>query len=383
MDNLNNEQKLINLGLSAKQIEMVLNRLSPENVQLFINEFNKEKSTLNRKNISISRNNIFQNQNNVYQPRIIPNFSEKISAKDMNKQYEEKSKFRNDPSENLEILSIQLFGDPNLYNDIYLDKKYRQLCLQFHPDRNNGDSSQFNMLKNCYTHLKQKLYNTNSINTNTQRPKNRILDNIVPPPDSLFENKFDNRVFNNYYDNNSFKTSSKGHGDWLKQNNSQIQNPKKPNEDNFNSAFESHKQQHYDVLNNNQLIKIQEIPDENQCTTDAFVLGEDESKTEDFSGKTKSGINYTDVRRALETPHLIYNDTDTSVKNTNVFKDYENMEQSHKNIPTQMSDREREIYDRKLFKKREAEENRMYTLRQNDEDIDNYFKKINTNRLTL
>lgn len=382
MDNTNNEQKLINLGLTAKQIEMVLGRLSPENVQLFINEFNKEKSTLNRNNISVSRNNIFQNQT-MYQPRIIPNFSEKMSAKDMNTKYEEKSKFRNDPSENLEILSIQLFGNPKLYNDIYLDKKYRQLCLKFHPDKNNGDNSQFTMLNNCYNHLKQKLYKNNHFQQNTHNT-NRSLDKIVPPPDSLFENRFDNTVFNNYYNNNSFKTSSKGYGDWLKESNSEIKIPEKPNENNFNNVFENHKKQHYNTLNiNNQLMKIQEIPDDNQCTSDdVFILGEDESKTEDFSGKTRNGINYTDIRRALETPHLIYKENNTFINN-NISKDYQNIEQSHKSIPTQMTNREREIYDRNELKKKEKEENRMYTLKQNDEDIDHYFQKINTNRLTL
>jgi len=379
MDNNNNEQKLINLGLTAHQIDMVLNRLSPENVQLFINEFNKEKSMLNRKNISISRNNIFQSEN-IYQPRLIPNFSEKMSAKDMNKQYEEKSKFRNDPSENLEILSIQLFGDPKLYNDKYLDTKYRQLCLTFHPDRNNGDNSQFNMLKNCYNHLKEKIFNKNSVRMSNPKP-NRTFENIVCPPDSLFSNKFDNKVFNEYYSDNCFKTSSKGYGDWLKRNNTEIKNPVKPTKSNFNDVFESHKNNYYSDTSN-VLMKIQEIPDENQNETDVYILGQDDSKTDDFTGKTKSGINYTDVRRALETPHLIYNNKTSNLDN-NVYKDYQQLEQSHRNIPNKMSSKEKEIYDRNMSKKREIEENRRYALRQNDEDIDNYFQKLNSNRLTL
>lgn len=382
MENNNNEQKLLNLGLSAKQIDMVLNRLSAENVQLFINEFNKEKSQLSRNNISVSRNNIFQTDN-FYKPRIIPNFSERMSAKDMNKQYEEKSKFRNDPTESLDILSMQLFGDSNLYNDQYLGTKYRQLALQFHPDRNNGDNSQFNMLKNCYNHLKQKLYNENSVKV-TYNKSNRTFDdskNIVPPPNSLFDNKFDNQLFNKYYSDNSFKTNNKGYGEWLKQNDSQIEKPTRPTENNFNNVFDDHKKQHYNATNNNQLMRIQEIPDENPIATDAYLLGEDESKTSDFSGQTKSGIKYSDLRRALETPHLIYNEP--SVKENNICKDYTNMKQNNQNIPSKMTDTETEIYNRNLSKKREIEESRIYTLQQQDEDIGNHFEKINHNRLTL
>ena len=143
-----NLSKLSKLGLSDNQIEMVLRRISPNSIDLFIKKWQNEKnvnmSNLNNNNPSnqfssmnqIPRNNTFDiqrgyfeakrdpshhsvnynrqeqfnnNQNIPYIPRLVPNITDRISNEQMNQEYQAKTQARGDPQANLDILCAQLF----------------------------------------------------------------------------------------------------------------------------------------------------------------------------------------------------------------------------------------------------------------------------------
>lgn len=416
-----NLSKLSKLGLSDNQIEMVLRRISPNSIDLFIQKWQNEKninmSNLNNNNPSnqfslmnhISRNNTFDNiqrgyfeskkdpshhsvnynrqeqfnnnQNIPYIPRLVPNITDRISNEQMNQQYQEKTQARGDPQANLNILCVQLFGkEPdNGYSREYLDKKYRELAMTLHPDR-GGNSNNFQMLVTCYKHLKGKILNKIDNSSNTS--KSRDLPKASPPPDSLFDNKFDSHVFNKYYEKNSFKRESGGHGDWLK-NTEEKPLPPRPSESNFNSAYEDHKKSMMNNLDLNrlQLIENPKVPSEVIHNTNTEILGHIDDENTDFTGQTTKGTKYTDIRRALETPHLIYSDNKFEEKD--VSRSFANAKSQLGIQPQKMTQTEYEQYNDMKRLEIEAEERRRYNLSRYDEDLEHHFKQTNSNRLTM
>ena len=81
-----------------------------------------------------------------------------------------------------------------------IKSQYRKLALKFHPDRNGGDNRGFNMLKLAFENAKSKIpefYEEKRIE--------KKFESHAPPPDELFDSKFDQSKFNQYFDNNSFK----------------------------------------------------------------------------------------------------------------------------------------------------------------------------------
>lgn len=400
------EFKLASIGLNHKQITSVLSRISGSAVDDFIHKWNQEKMLGNlQSNNNVERglyearrnehNNYertqelrvnYSNDSNShlnYMPRMLPNRTEKISSEEMQKKYQEQTQSRTNPSANLDIMSSQLFGKPpqNGYSAEYLHKKYKQLAVSLHPDKRGGDASAFNMLTTCYNYLKSNLPEIATFEETSQFQPRRPV--AVPPPDSLFESKFDPSVFNEYYTKNAFQEKTEGYGNWLKDQ-PDIKQPQRPSESNFNSVYENQKKEMMRNLDPSrlQLIKSKEVPDEinNRNFAGGSLLGGD-GEIDDFTGETANGTKYTDVRRALEITHLTY-DNEPIIEG-NVAKDFATAKQNHGVQPTQFSEAELNAYQETKLKKQEEEENRRYRLRQYDEDIDHHFKQTHHNRLTM
>ena len=68
------------------------------------------------------------------------------------------------------------------------------------------------------------------------------------------------------------------------------------------------------------MVRCPEIPEDMDIATNAVVLG-DEDVNKDFTGQTPEGTKYTDIRRALETPHLTYEET--SIHEGDVSRNFE------------------------------------------------------------
>lgn len=415
--NESNLSKLSKLGLTDNQIEMVLSRIPKNSIDLFINKWISEKkvdvSNLNQTQIPVSRpasqyenkfdieRGIYEsrkgmsqfspefnrtNTNNMpqvpYVPRLIPNITDRISNEEMNQQYQEKTQSRINPSANLDIMCRQLFGEaPKTgYSKDFLDKKYRELAMRFHPDK-GGDPNHFHMLVTCYKHLKGVTLNT-EIQRATPSSNRGSMPQAVPPPDSLFDNKFDPNVFNSYYEKNSFKKKSGGHGDWLKKSEN-VKAPPRPSESNFNSAYENHKKT---LLNNVdssrfQIMKHPGVPEELSPVTNSEILGQVDDEKTDYTGQTTKGTQYTDIRRALETPHLLYEEN--NYVDTDISKNFAAAKGERGSQPDKMSPMQYEQYENMRQQKIDAEERRRYNLNQYDEDISRHFQQTHHNRLTM
>ena len=418
-----NEQdinKLSELGLTEHQIAMVFSRLtSSEAVDDFVNKWklekglnsNMSKSAVNQKNnlhnsySEYNQNSPFDvergvyetrrtmpepsraymrtqelNQSNLpYVPRILPKTTARDTNKEINQKYQEKSQSRNGHDANLDIMCAQLFGNPPAggYTRSNLDKKYRELALQFHPDKYNGDASRFHMLQTCYKHLKDSIFD----NISESQPK-KPEKIYVPPPDSLFDSKFDPTVFNKYYESNSLKKNTSGYGDWLKEE-SKIQTPSRPSKSNFNSEYENHKRRVSNNISQDRymLVKHPDIPQDNYTNNGAELLGDVEDANTDFTGASPGGIQYTDVRRALETPHLIYESSENIDFDKDVSKSFASAKSNLGNIPSNFTNQEKEQYSKRKDRERELEENRRYRLQSYDEEAAYHFEQTHHNRL--
>lgn len=397
--------QLAALGLSQSQIKRVLERIPKESVHLFIKQWMEEKRKTSKvtEDSDIRRTNQFESRRRnynpepkysrdqdfihntmvktPYMPRMLPNFTERATSEELQKRYQDKTNSRNNPSANLDIMAAQLFGEPPKegYTEVFLHKKYKQLAVSLHPDRHNGDTNAFNMLTTCYNHLKQSIPDSIT-NINVSRRSN-IRENLaVPPPDSLFDTKFDPSVFNEYYTKNAFKDEDVGYGDWLKKE-SGLKQPERPSESNFHSVYEQQKKAHTNNMDASryQLVKCPEIPEELASNTNASVLGQGEIK--DFSGETPSGTKYTDVRRALEAPHLTYEEA--VINDEDVSRSFAKIKDNRGTIPNQLTDEDKRRIAELRQRQKEDEEYRMYRLRQRDEDIEAHFKSTHHNRLQM
>ena len=132
-----------------------------------------------------------------------------------------------------------------------------------------------------------------------------------------------------------------------------------------------------------QLIKRPDIPEElaTDNSTNVQLLGTGEEDITDFSGQTSSGTKYTDIRRALETPHLTYENS--VIKETNVSQSFANAKQNRGNTPGKLTQEEERMYQELRYKQKEEEEYRRYKLRQRDEDIETHFQSTHHNRIGM
>lgn len=368
------QEKLSNLGLKPAQIEKILTKLSVKGIEEFITKYEKEKQEAYLKQQKNSKGP-------VYQDRMQQTRSSKMSSDDFQKQMKSQTDARNDIVDNLESMTNQLFGETNadgFYDPKELEQKYRKLALKFHPDRNGGDTRGFNMLKLAFENAKSKVpefYEEKRIE--------KKFESHAPPPDELFDSKFDQSKFNQYFDNNSFKKKETGYGDWIK-NVEDLKEVARPSESNFNSAFVNNKKQTMNSVDPKylQLMKRSDIPDERYTSHRGVTIGEEEDENTDFTGVAEGGsLNYTDIRRALELTHLV--DEDDVDRNTSgdVMKSYSKMKSNQGRVES-MSQAEQEAYNSFLSKKREEEDARKYRASVQDEEYQTFFERTHSNRIT-
>jgi curved DNA-binding protein CbpA len=303
-----------------------------------------------------------------------------MSSDDFQKKMNSQTDARNDVVNNLELMTNQLFGETNadgFYDPKELEQKYRKLALKFHPDRNGGDNRGFNMLKLAFENAKSKIpefYEEKRIE--------KKFESHAPPPDELFDSKFDQSKFNQYFDNNSFKKKAVGYSNWMK-NVEDVKEVARPSEHNFNSAFVNNKKKMMNSVDPKylQLMKRNEIPDERYTSHRGVVIGEEEDENTDFTGVAEGGsLNYTDIRRALELTHLVDEDDVDKKTSGDVMKDFSKMKSNAGRVES-MSQAEQEAYNSFLSKKREEEDARKYRASVQDEEYDMFFQRTQSNRI--
>jgi len=272
-----------------------------------------------------------------------------------------------------DIDPYKLYGyDKNKRIDIQdLKLKYKKFALDTHPDKNNGDSKNFNIINEAFKvlyedyKLKQNDKQFNELKNNSQsyieKQTKTNYQNTNVNSDNFNVNKF-NKVYNDHRISN---VNDDGYGDWSKDNEFDSEDIVRNNsltKGNFNNMFENNVKVSDAVVqyrNPKELF----MNNENNCEE----LGVD--KIDNYTGNTKS-INYTDYKEAHTTSRLI----DTNANNRESYNSVNDIKAARSNIKEQTAE---EIMEIELEKSRELEreEKRIFNVRNNDTThFENYNK---------
>ena len=272
-----------------------------------------------------------------------------------------------------DIDPYKLYGyDKNKRIDIQdLKLKYKKFALDTHPDKNNGDSKNFNIINEAFKvlyedyKLKQNDKQFNELKNNSQsyieKQTKTNYQNTSVNSDNFNVNKF-NTVYNDHRISN---VNDDGYGDWSKDNEFDSEDIVRNNsltKGNFNNMFENNVKVSDSVVqyrNPKELF----MNNENNCEE----LGVD--KIDNYTGNTKS-INYTDYKEAHTTSRLI----DTNANSRESYNSVNDIKAERSNIKEQTAE---EIMEIELEKSRELEreEKRIFNVRNNDTThFENYNK---------
>jgi curved DNA-binding protein CbpA len=217
---------------------------------------------------------------------------------------------------NIDPYELYGFSKSEMIDIDRLKSKYKKYALQTHPDKNNGDSTNFKIITNAFKLLYEdyklkindkqfnELKNNSREYLDVQRKTNKSNINFS-------KDNFNVSQFNTIYDDNRISDiNDDGYGDWSKStkfDSDDIIKDNKINNGNFNTIFENN------VTVSNNVVTYKNprelfMNHENNCEE----LGKD--KVDNYTGKTSS-IDYTDYKEAHTTSRLI--DTNIKLKNYN------------------------------------------------------------------
>ena len=280
------------------------------------------------------------------------------------------------PKEEINILGdidpYKLYGyDKDQKIDLIdLKSKYKKYAMQTRPDKNNGDSTNFNIINESFKvlyedyKLKQndkqftELKNGSQSFIETQTKTNS--QNINFSKDNFNVNKF-NTLYN---DNRIGNAGDEGYGDWSKSNkfdSEDIVRDTGLTNGNFNSMF-------------NKNVKVSDSVVKYTSPKELFMNAENNceelgvEKIDNYTGKSKS-INYTDYKEAHTTSRLV--DPNTKYNRYNSINDIKSERSNIKKFSAE------EVMNNELekAKQEESEKIRLQAVSRHDTaHFDNYNK---------
>jgi len=231
-----------------------------------------------------------------------------------------------------------------------LKLKYKKYALETHPDKNNGDSKNFNIINEAFKvlyedyKLKQNDKQFNELKNNSQnyieKQTKTNYQNTNINSDNFNVNKF-NKIYDEHRISN---VNDDGYGDWSKDNqfdSEDIVRNSSLTKGNFNKMFDQNVKVSDAVV---QYRNPQELfmNSENNCEE----LGVD--KIDNYSGKSKS-ISYTDYKEAHTTSRLV----DTNANTRESYNSINDIKAARSNIKEQTAE---EIMELEIKKSREVEQ---------------------------
>jgi len=251
-----------------------------------------------------------------------------------------------------------------------LKDKYKKFALQTHPDKNNGDARNFNIINEAFKFLYEayklkqndKQFNElkNNSNSYIETQSKTNLQNTQFSKDNFSVNKF-----NSIYDKHRIgNVNDDGYGDWSQSNSFDSEDIVKDSSittGNFNSMFNSNVKVSSDLIKHQNPIEMF-MNSDNNCEE----LGTD--KIDNYTGKSKS-MNYTDYKEAHTTTRLV--DPNTKYNTYNSINEVNAARSTIKELTTE------ELMEIELAKsiKEEKEANRLqYVSKQDTEHFENYNK---------
>ena len=361
IDILMNNQSSIKNKIPTNKFNIVSNFLIE--IYSYINTFKKNTMNVNTQVNKVQDlsnyhmdSSILNNQKSLYS-------GDRLNIPKMNSVKEKKKILGN-------IDPYELYGIPkNQKIDLQeLKIKYKKYALETHPDKNNGDTKNFNIISEAFKllyedyKLKQNDKQFNELKNNSKSFIEKQQKTNYRNTDFSKDN-FNANKFNKFYEQNRIsKVNDDGYGDWENSNDNEdiVKNPNLT-KGNFNSMFDTN------VKVSNNLVKYTSpkelfMNDDNNCEE----LGVD--KIDNYTGKSKS-INYTDYKEAHTTSRLV----DPNAKYTQ-YNSINEIKSARSNIKDLSAD---EIMEIELEKTRneENEIRRQRTLMANDtKHFENYDK---------
>jgi len=244
-----------------------------------------------------------------------------------------------------------------------LKQKFKTYAMQTHPDRNNGNSKNFKLIKMGYEKIMEDIETKKEEKQFNMLKNNSVdfLQNQKRNQNTKFnKDNFDLNNFNTVYSENKIEdVNDSGYSDWIKNNSYDSEDIPKNNKlsgnmGQFNRIFDSTV-----TVNNGSVQKYQDpktlfMNNYNNCSE----LGVD--KVDNYTGETKS-IKFTDYKEAHTTSKLI--DTNTKYKQ---YRNISELESARSNIKD-FTEEELNYYKQK----QEEDELRDNKRIENQSNIDN------------
>ena len=251
-----------------------------------------------------------------------------------------------------------------------LKDKYKKYALQTHPDKNNGDARNFNIVNEAFKYLYEE-YKLKQNDKQFNELKNNSNSYIETQSKTNIQNtqfskdNFNISKFNGIYDKHRIgNANDDGYGDWSQSNSfdsEDIVRDKSINTGNFNSMFDSKVKVSADVVKYSSPKELF-MNSENNCEE----LGVE--KIDNYTGKSKS-INYTDYKEAHTNNRLV--DPNTKY---NTYNSINEVKAERENIKDLTGEELMEIELEKSLQE-DAEERRLQHVSKHDNaHFENYNK---------
>lgn len=272
-----------------------------------------------------------------------------------------------------------------------LNKKYKKLCLKYHPDR-GGDNKKFAKIVNSYNYIKNDLeisineydynYKNNNKITITESSKkiNKKKKDILDGEKShigyeniyLDKNNLDLKLFNKIFEENKIKDyCDNGYGNLMENSDNQIRENidikrNDVNNYNFNEKFNEN--------NKNDKIKIYKEPEYIKWTNNTtYELGID--KMDDYSSGINTKLHYGDFKRVhIDETHLINKDL---IDRPQITRNINSYQQERDTQNFELTDNDIQYYQNKKILEDNMELNRQTRVRKTDNKIAENFNILN------
>ena len=280
----------------------------------------------------------------------------------------------------------KILGIERNFDETILKKAYLKKALKSHPDR-GGTNEEFQKVSIAYTILLKKINdqkNNNSHNDLRENSKHYMTEQQMDRRVNVnMTDNFDVNLFNKIYDENKISTPfDDGYGEWMKKTETPETSQKKLFNGNFNKNLFNHEFEKYkkdqQKKNGSQLVVYDnpEVGISYKGKDSIVTLGQ--SKVNDFSGDTGSGLNFRDYRDAYTNSCLI---DVHQFKDKGRPKDINSMESNRSNISYEMSEQDKKRYLQQQLKEKREEEMRIQRLQVYEQKSFNTYDRIHQRML--
>lgn len=269
---------------------------------------------------------------------------------------------------------LKIFGLLSNYSMNELKNSYKKLTLQHHPDR-GGDIQTFRIITNIFNNLSTKYQERQSDKQFNQLKSdfNKYTEEREKTINTQIDSdKFNLEVFNKVYQDNRLETSNdNGYGDWKTTDTSES-NQKTLSKFELNSFNSSFKQQKKKNQQNQQIIEYNEPTPSNRGTGMSYSEIEDRS-INDFSSEPDSNLKFTDYKQAHSNNNLI----DIDKIKIREYKNVDDLENERSNISYKMTPEQLEKYNIQKRQEQIKEEQRLQSVRRQDDQYEQHFNRMN------